>query len=62
MPRFYCLTVYFDLIETQTKATMAKQLNCFEKGRKASRLKHLRNRDGQKKCTVIVVVIYSFSA
>ena len=58
MPRFYCLTVYFDLIETQIKATVAKQLNCYEKGQKASRLKCLRNRDGQKKCSVIFK--YSF--
>ena len=39
---------YFDFIETQIKTMMAKQLNCSEKGRKASRLKRLRNRDEQK--------------
>ena len=52
-------SLYFDLIETQIKITMAKQLyNCFGKDRKASRLKCLRNSDDKKKCTVIF--IYSF--
>ena len=32
---------------------MAKQLNSFERGRKASRLKRLRNRSDQKKFIVI---------
>ena len=57
------ITLYIDLAETQIhsqiKTTMAKQLHCFEKDRKASRLKHLRNRYDQKKCTVIIF-IYSF--
>ena len=55
-------SLYFDLIETQVKATMAKQIyNCFEKDRKSSRLKRLRNRDDQKKGTVIELFkIYSF--
>ena len=56
------ITLYIDLVETQIhsqiKTTMAKQLHCFEKDRKASRLKRLRNRCDQKKCTVIF--IYSF--
>ena len=46
------ITLYIDLAETQIhsqiKTTMAKQLHCFEKDRKASRLKRLRNRYDQK--------------
>ena len=41
------ITLYFDLIKTQIKTMMAKQLDSFEKAQKASRLKRLHNRDGQ---------------
>ena len=54
----FITSLYFDLIETQIKTRMAKQLyNCFEKDQKAIRLKRLPNRDDQKEkvyCNIII--------